>query len=395
MGRKFLVLACLVASGCGESNDAAASGDSALVATNELSVKLGSAFACVLDPGQGVYCWGANGYGQLGQTPPKYGLAAGVHHSDVPVFIEGTQDAMSLSLGDSHACVLTPNDVLCWGADDSNQIGVSTAPDTCEGSATDSGLFDVACQPIPTSLGLGPKTWLSAGGEATCVGDGGGTTCIGGARYRLSSMSNLSSVAMSSESICGLDGSGKLKCDGSPSPDEYGAVQTLGIIESFVLGGGTNICAIIAGGALHCWGDRNSVGELGGGHTGIVNPWEGTIPLDSAVQVAAGDWHFCALSNTGVVHCWGRTSQGQVGIPPVVVPDVEMTDPESYELPEDVCPGGPCESAPVRVEGIGAAVSIAAHGGTSCAVTEDRQVKCWGRLVNSSVPTVIAGPWSK
>ncbi len=399
MGRKLLILACLAAAGCGQGEQTTGdteNSDSSITSTSRLTVKLGYGFACVLDPGQGVYCWGANGGGQLGQAPSKLNGPAGLNASDVPVFVEGTEDALSLSVGDGHACVLTSTDVLCWGANGADQIGTSGAVDTCYNIVLDSdaGYMDMPCQPTPTSLGVGKQTWLSAGGEATCVGDGVVTTCRGSAAYRFSSMSDLTSISMSSDSVCGLTHAGKLKCDGSPSPDEYGVVQTLAPIESFVLGGGTNICAITVGGALQCWGDSNSSGELGAGHTEIVNPWETTTPVKLALKVAAGSGHFCALSNGGAVHCWGRNGDGQIGIPAPVFVGVEMTDPESFELPEGRCATGPCEPEIVLVDGIGIATSIAAGGESSCAVTEDRQVKCWGRLVGTSVPTVIVGPWS-
>jgi alpha-tubulin suppressor-like RCC1 family protein len=106
-----LLLVGLLAASCGQGNDVA------------LDVKLGNGFGCVLDPGQGVYCWGANNFGQLGLTPPRVGLESGVRHSEVPVLVAGTQDARSLYLGASHACILTSNDVLCWGSDEAGQIG--------------------------------------------------------------------------------------------------------------------------------------------------------------------------------------------------------------------------------------------------------------------------------
>jgi hypothetical protein len=383
MNWKYLIGLSILALSCGQTSPDGA-----------LDVKLGGDFGCVLDPGNGVYCWGSNSHGQLAQTPPKFGLESGVRESVTPVLVAGTQDAIELSVGDSHACVLTPDDVLCWGSDEQGQIGVSI-PDACEGSATHIGNFDVACQPAATSLGLGKQNWLSAGGEATCVGSGTDTTCRGNSNYRFDKMNGLNSIGMNWESACGLTSLGKLRCDKRPSVDEYGVVESIGSIESFALGNGTTVCTINSSRALKCWGSSNSLGELGAGHTDIVNPWESTSPVPSAVQVVSGGTHYCALSGTGDVHCWGQSTSGQIGVAPILASGgVEMTDPDSYQPPSGLCPGGACEPTPIRVEGIGGATRIAAGASTSCAITEDDQVKCWGRLVDSTVPTVIDGPWS-
>src|SRR3954447_20040860 len=69
-------------------------------------------------------------------------------------------------------------------------------------------------------------------------------------------------------------------------------------------------CAVLATGAVKCWGD-NAVGQLG--TTSVTNS---ALPLDVAglpsdvTSVAAGGGHACALTRRGGVMCWGSNYNG-------------------------------------------------------------------------------------
>ena len=69
-------------------------------------------------------------------------------------------------------------------------------------------------------------------------------------------------------------------------------------------------------GAVNCWG-HNSNGRLGNGNT-----TDSSVPVAvstftdvsaTAVSITAGDFHTCAVLNTGAVNCWGRNFDGQLG----------------------------------------------------------------------------------
>jgi alpha-tubulin suppressor-like RCC1 family protein len=88
------------------------------------SVAAGWNHTCAITVNGGLLCWGWNYFGQLGDgtkasraTPAGvYGLAEGV---------------MALSLGWAHTCAVTDlGSVMCWGANESGQLGDGTSLDS-------------------------------------------------------------------------------------------------------------------------------------------------------------------------------------------------------------------------------------------------------------------------
>jgi len=67
--------------------------------------------------GGSVYCWGINKKAQLGtgrSGPPSL----------VPIRVAGVTDAVAISAGVGHACVLLAGGgAECWGYDDYGQLG--------------------------------------------------------------------------------------------------------------------------------------------------------------------------------------------------------------------------------------------------------------------------------
>jgi hypothetical protein len=88
------------------------------------------------------------------------------------------------------------------------------------------------------------------------------------------------------------------------------------------------------------------------------------IELPSAiVDVSCSNWHSCASTIEGEVHCWGLNSQGQLG--------GRIASP---------CRGEPrpCSAQPLPVRGLSDVVSIATFQDQTCAVTRHGEVYCWG-----------------
>ncbi len=118
--------------------------------------------------------------------------------------------------------------------------------------------------------------------------------------------------------------------------------------------GGSHSCAIVSGGLVACWG-RNVNGELGDSTSQSRNAPVTAKSLVGAVSVAAGSGHSCATTASGSVYCWGNNVNGQIG---------DGTNTQ--------------RKVPTAVVGILTAVQVAAGNGLSCALLTNGKVRCWG-----------------
>lgn len=168
--------------------------------------------------------------------------------------------------------------------------------------------------------------------------------------------------------------------------------------------GGWHSCAR-EGPRLSCWG-KNNHGQLGVGDRADHDRPQRVIAVDErVVDLALGWFHTCACTARGVVVCWGRNDEGQLGAPPQTPGDgprvvagvqrcAQVVAGDSHTCVRDAagqvtCWGdgregqtaGPLSAGnvPAAVVGIEHAVHVSAQGGTTCAVLADGRVTCWGR----------------
>ena len=101
---------------------------------NFVSVSAGGAHTCgVLASGE-AYCWGLNGYGQLG-------LGTAGTDSATPLPVSGGLVFESVSAGGEHTCgVATNGAAYCWGNNFDQQLGDGTAVDQLVPTAVAGGL---------------------------------------------------------------------------------------------------------------------------------------------------------------------------------------------------------------------------------------------------------------
>ncbi len=77
--------------------------------------------ACAVGTGGGLYCWGSNAFGQLGDGTQID------RPSPVAIALPDGADAMAVAVGAAHTCALsTTGQAYCWGRNESGQLGDGT-----------------------------------------------------------------------------------------------------------------------------------------------------------------------------------------------------------------------------------------------------------------------------
>ncbi len=269
--------------GLGSTTDATV--PTAVVATGVLSGKTvteisagmddanGGQHTCAVADG-GVYCWGLNIHGELGN-----GTNA---QSTTPVQAGSITGVTDVATGYMHSCALTGGKVYCWGDNSRGQLG--------DGSTTQ------RTSPVLVQGVLATKTVtaIAAGAAHTCAIAGGAAYCWG---------SNVS---------------GQLGVGSNTNSSVPVAVLTTGVLSgltvSAVSAGQAHTC-VIAGGKAYCWGYNNN-GQLGNGNTttqtsavAVTAPWTAGATLTS---LSAGMYSSCVVA-TGKAYCWGDNGNGQLG----------------------------------------------------------------------------------
>lgn len=335
-------------------------------------IATGGTFSCALLDTGGVKCWGANTYGQLGDGTNTQRSTAG----DVSSLTSGVTQ---ISLGSQHGCaLLSTGAVQCWGYNGVGQLG--------------DGTNNNSSTPVSIASLTSGVTQISAGMNYTCARlDTGAVKCwgyngdgqIGDASYVNRSSpttpsgltSGVAKIAAGGDHTCALLTSGGVKCwgwnyDGQVGDGTYTARTTPTTLSSLTSGvtqlalGSSHSCALLDTGEVRCWG-ANYYRQVGDGSGANRNPTPVALPsLPSGVtQIATGDYHSCALLDTGGVKCWGRNFFGQLGN------------------------GGNSDTQyPATISSLtSGATQVSAGGDTTAARLSDATAKGWGRNDNGQI----------
>jgi alpha-tubulin suppressor-like RCC1 family protein len=330
--------------------------------TGATQISNGGFHACAVLKSGAAACWGDNSVGELGDGT----LSA----SSVPVAVSGVTGATMISAavtsatndstgGDVHTCaVVQGGSVSCWGGNVYGQLGNGTT----------------ATAPLPTPVtGLTGATTVSAGTFHTCaVLADGSAQCWG--HNSDGELGNGSTVDSSVPvAVRGLTGATMIAA-GNSRPDGY-------------------TCALVAGGAVECWGYGP---RLGNGST-VNSAVPVMVPgLAGAISISAHNDHTCVALADGTVKCWGYNGNGELGdgstidsLTPVSAAGITGVTAVSAGA------GGSCVLttagavqcwglgkagglAPVTVTGVGSATAVSAGAGAACALVANGGVECWG-----------------
>ena len=137
-------------------------------------------------------------------------------------------------------------------------------------------------------------------------------------------------------------------------------------------------CALLDNKSVKCWG-YNFRGQLGlgdrdnrGDASGEMGDNLPTVDLGTgrtAIAIASGGLHTCALLDNLSVKCWGYNNRGQLGLG-----DTNQRGDASDEMGDNL---------PAVDLGTGrTAIAISASGYHTCALLDNKSVKCWGTNFN-------------
>lgn len=350
------------------------------------AISLGSSHACARLASGAVRCWGDPDEGKLG-LPGRRALGddeAPGAGGDLP--LDGA--ALQVAAGERHTCALLAGGrVRCWGRGWEGQLG--------DGGQASGPLLasspDVATGGEVAELAVGEMFTCAryVDGRLRCWGHNG-EGMLGDASTKSSDKipaelgdvqvgGPVKGLSASGRRVCALLASGDVRCWGQGGPGALGRSgdETLGddevpaSVPPLDLGepatqvslGQQHGCALLASGAVRCWGD-NLLDLYVYGTS--AQDWADDEPLSSvptiplaapATQLASGNGFSCALLQTGQVSCWGRSLVRGTGQP---------IDPVATQSgPWQVALGAP-------------AVQIAASVDRACAVLTTGEAICWG-----------------
>ena len=287
----------------------------------------GNDHVCVVADDGPVWCWGRNGFGELG-------IAGGSQPDPVQVVLGATATLVAAG-GNTTCAVLSTNAVKCWGKNNRGQLGNGTT--TALATSTPATVTSIPSQFSVDSLDVGAlhtcatstsgDTWCWGAYDDGRLGTTGASDVLTPQRISTLTAGASSYVATGADHSCVVVGS-LAKCFGANTYGQLGSDPnslaasanpvSVGFTSSAdvrVLSGGADFtCAVLVTNAVECFGINND-GQLGDSTTTSPRHTPQSVSglTANVVDVALGTSHACAVLDTGVVKCWGANIRGQVG----------------------------------------------------------------------------------
>lgn len=301
------------------------------------AITAGKQHTCALEVGGAAWCWGLGTSGELGN--------GGLVNSAVPVEVAGGRTYRAIAAGDSHTCAIaaTPagdaGRVFCWGYNTLGRLGTSATGN----------------KPTPNQVvGTHPAfDTIASGGANSCA------------------------LTLAGDIYCWGDNSVGQTAQGT-TPTFVPAKVEAGSTKFTALDVGANhVCALAVDHSAYCWGG-NSVGQLGRGSTSASGGVAAVSGGGSYASISAGDRYTCAIALDQSASCWGEADSGRLG----------GGDGTSDQTSPGPGPAGTWMQI-VTTGSTGTFGTPAQASGTTCGLTPDGLVRCWGAALHGETG---AGP---
>ncbi|MCA9654647.1 MAG: DUF4215 domain-containing protein [Myxococcales bacterium] len=340
-----------------------------------VEVEAGRDATCALDTMGGVWCWGNNNDGEVGDGT--------VNDTAVPQAVALPQPADDISLGINFSCALLTTDaVYCWGEGSDYQLGYGDIIDQ---------LTPVEVQGLPAGdivdleVGARGACVMTAANERHCWGFSE-TGYLGLApRNQLDLDAPLAfsgpvaevrlSVPEYRGVLCGVLTDGTVECAGdgtlvtlstvNGADGLFGSTIDSHLADLTPIPGLTGVLDMSFGNSFACartstqvlcWGDNSNLqlGQGDGSTVDIIDPTP-VVTLGTVDEIDVGHQFACARTAGNIV-CWGDNDGYQTGI------DGVTTD----------------QTSPVTVPTFGDAVDVECGENHACALRSSGVVSCWG-----------------
>ena len=286
--------------------------------------------------------WGENGQNQIGCDTSPGGDPncwwGGGQNTPLQTNMPSARTAIQVSPGLHHSCaIMDDQSVWCWGQNAQGQIGNGNAP------------VDVNQGPVGVLMPAGRTAVALAGGSqySCAVLDDGSAVCWGSNNFGQLGIGNFVDMdeptavtaVPSNRTIAAISGSqqttyailddGSLVSWGRGQNGQFGdgtytatsltaryASLPAGRTAISIAGGLEHVCAILDDNSAWCWGN-NSYGQIGDGTTGTSRPLPTSVSMpggQGVYVITTGSYHTCAIVSNASVHCWGSHEQGELGL---------------------------------------------------------------------------------
>lgn len=284
MSRRLLVIACVAVAMLVPTVAAQSAGADLANATSAVPFQsgvlgVGTMAGCVVTQTRALRCWGYGHNGALGNdSTSNIGDTTSSMESATDIPLPGPVG--SVSVGADRACaLLTTRKVICWGSGTGGSLGNGSTNNV--GNSANSMESAASVVSLPASV-----QQVSTGGDHTCA------------------------LLVTGEVQCwGNNNEGQLGTDSTtPAGDASFDTPTDALLPGPAVAisvGGHASCAILATGAVRCWGGGD-FGVLGNDATGNIGDVPGSmesasdVPLPSkAVAISTSGENTCVILSTG------------------------------------------------------------------------------------------------